>query len=85
MGTQVEFLVLWSNVVQKMVDWYLIELERWPTKIAERHWQHKMKECQADLIPNPDNRQDVALSNDICQCAVLYMDLLVRYGCFDRE
>ncbi len=84
MDRQMEFLMMWATVCQKMVDWYLTELEHWPAPIAKQHWQRKKVACQNDLIPNPDNRPDLDLSNQICQTAVLYMDCMVQWGVFDE-
>jgi hypothetical protein len=83
MDKQMEFLMTWATICQKMVDWYLEQVQMHGPNKAKLRWIVKMEQCMADEIPNPLNLPEIALSNQMCQTAVLYMDCMIRWGVFD--
>lgn len=79
---QIEFLQVWSVPCQHAITWFLEEVERVGFEQAYNNWEAKnAATIERDFAHMPaDPTAELAL--DICHTALMYVDLMIRYGVF---
>lgn len=85
MDRQVEFLIMWAVLCQPMIDWYLGELERWPEKVARRHWKHHMQESLKSIPESGVHSHTDEFTKELIETATHYVNLLIEWECFGDE
>lgn len=79
---QIEFLQVWSVPCQGAIDWFLAEVERVGFEQAYNNWNAKnAATIERDFAHMPDD-PIAELAMDLCHVAMMYVDLMIRYGVF---
>lgn len=85
MDAQMEFLMLWASTCQPMVEWVI---ENRPKHTREHFYGLWAKKNATWIDENPvDEAWDATelFAHDIVGVAALYVDLMIRWGCFDDD
>lgn len=83
MDLQMEFLNMWANVCQPMIEWYVDQVEQVGPKEAFRRWNVKNENYFKENMFREGGTDQERYAWDVFSAATLYVDLLIRWGCFD--
>lgn len=85
MDKQLEFFVRWQAVCEPLVEYFVETQDEYGKEVAIRMWTDKNNAYVAKAYPVGKTTLGEDLAKDIFLAACIYVDLLIRWGCFDGD